>query len=624
MKPLNFLTKGSYRAAVCLLLAAVPYLTKAQVSQPLLFEDTPILPSALTASQSIVYNKLASSGDFSEIRVIQFNALAAAEQQGNVKVQVVGNVCGEVTFTAACVDYNNENEYAYYGRMMPKEDCECTDGEIIITKTTDGLVGNLRIGNLGYSIFDLGGGKQVIGRIPQGSLAYCGNVLEEAVDNPTGDPTGERSGGACNIRVLFLYTENAAIAFPGSITANINNAVNWANYTLVNSAVYPINAKFIIAGIESTGTHFVETPTMTTHSARVSISGNSWAQGRMAATGADIVVLFENKNNMDPTDDIAGETTLGGRWVAMDYYATYYPLILTHELGHTLMADHQFCPPSPPNTPGCKNTAGFAHAHTFVAKVGCGNNGRKTIMYGQIDAEQIANYSNPAVNFYNIPTGLAGTRDNAAIIRNFGCTAANHSTLFDDAFAVNISGPYSGCPNSYQYFSANIIGNALGTLTYEWRMAIGGVNYGSVISTNSFVTIQMPPNPNQMVSLKLTVTSSLQGTKVATTYIGVSYCGGLKPNKPNGGSDKIVSVNAYPNPSQGNINFEITANSDVKNGMLTIIDQFGKVVLTMQIEEISKASTYNIRDMTDFTTGLYTYQLNFEGEILAGKFSVIR
>ncbi len=620
MKPLNFLTSGSYRTVLCLLVAALPYSTKAQVTQPLLFENTPTLPSALTESQSNIYNKLTAPGLFSELRVIQFNSLADVEQDGNVKVNVVGNVCGEVTFRAVSVDYNNEDDYFYYGRMNPMEGSDCMDGELSLTKMTAGLTGELRIGNTSYNITDLGGGKQVLGRIPAGSFVTCLGAIEDALQSPEGDPTGDRSGTSCNIRVLVMISTSASTTILNSPFL-ASAAINKANQTLFNSAVFPSSGKFILVNTVDAPSWFDETG-MTTESALYSISGNQEAINLQNINGADIVVLYVNPDIMNPNDDAAGVAFLGGRWAAVDYTSSDQSRTFVHEIGHCLRGNHQFCPAGPVMTPGCLsvNTTGPAHAHEFTL----GNNGRKTMMYGQISSEMISHYSNPNVNFEGVATGITGTRDNASAMRGYGCTAANHSTLFDDAFFVNISGPYYGCPNSYQTFNANVTGNGLGTLTYEWRMAIGGVNYGPVFSTNSFVTIQLPSTPNQMVSLKLTVTSSIQGPKSATNYVGVTNCDGLKPEKPTGGTDKIASISAYPNPSQGSVRFEIMANEDVQNGRLSILDQYGKVIRNIKIEAINKASTMDLDGIEDLPTGLYSFVLNFGPDTKAGKFSVIR
>ncbi len=622
MKPFNFLASGSHRAMLCLLITAIPYLSFAQVTQSLLFADTPTLPSALTESQLGIYNKLTAPGLFSELRIIQFNSLAAVEQDGNVKVNVVGNVCGEVTFRAVGVDYNNENDYFYYGRMNPMEGSDCMDGELTLTKMTAGITGELRIGKTSYSITDLGGGKQVLGRIPAGSFVTCGGAIEDALQSPEDGPTGDRSGTSCNIRVLVIISASASTTIPNSPLL-ASSAINKANQTLFNSAVFPSSGKFILVNTVDAPSGFDETG-MTTSQALTSISGNQDAINLQNTNGADIVVLYVNPDIMNPNDDDAGVAFLGGRWAVVDYNSGDQSRTFVHEIGHCLRGNHQFCPPSPiPMTSGCfpLNATGPAHAHEFISG---GNNNRKTMMYGQISSDMISHYSNPNVNFEGVATGIVGTRDNASVMRGYGCTAANHSTLFDDAFFVNINGPYYGCPNSYQTFSANVTGNGLGTLTYEWRMAIGGVNYGPIFSTNSFVTIQLPSTPNQMVSLKLTVTSSIQGTKSATNYVGVTNCGGLKPDKPTGGTDKIASISAYPNPSQGSVQFEIIANEDVQNGRLSILDQYGKVIRNIQIEAIGKASTMNLNGIEGLPTGLYSFVLNFGSDTKAGKFSVIR
>jgi hypothetical protein len=245
-------------------------------------------------------------------------------------------------------------------------------------------------------------------------------------------------------------------------------------------------------------------------------------------------------------------------------------------------------------------------------------------MFSVVSDDQISYFSNPNVIYKGEPTGVAGTRDNASVIGSFGCTASNHSSMFDEDFDVSINGPMYGCPNTSQTFSANVTGNGLGALSYEWRMAIGGLNYGPVFSTNSSVTITLPSTPGQMVSLKLKVVSSLQGEKTATNYVGVASCGGFKPGKPGGTGNLLATISTYPNPSQGEVKFEVAVNSDVHQATLTVFDHFGKIVKVIPIEYLSKSGTNTIDGIEELPTGLYYYRLSFGAISQSGKFSVVQ
>ena len=599
------------------------------VAQSTLFSELPGGTSTLSTLQLGRFNEISGLNQYSELKVIQFNSLATTEQSGDIPINVSNSACGQVVFKAKNVDYHSENDYSWYGEMNPKESCDCKTGRLLLTKSSGELFGELQIGDENYVVEDLGGGKQTLGKVSNGQVDYCGGAVSNLQADLPNDIDEGRSGISCNIRVLVLGTESAMANAVNNFNGAVNNAINFMNQSLINSQISSVHANFVLAGIESTANYFDETGKTTLQCLNEIRATGGQATIRRNAVGADIVVLCLDPDILTP-DDFAGWGETPGRWVALDIKGPSASKLFAHEIGHNLGATHEPCATNDPSG-GCipAPVSGFNHAHTFLT--GCDNNKkRKTIMYGALQVDEIIpHYSNPAVNFDGKPTGVVGVRNNALTIKNSGCTAATYSTLFDDAFHVAISGPAWGCPNATLSFSADVSGNGVGNLTYEWRKAIGGTNYGPVFSTAASVSVQMPSTLNQLVSLKLKVTNGLNGETITRTK-GVivqhyASCGSISPDPgPEKDPSKAVYLSAFPNPSSTDITFELLATKNLGKGVLSIQDAYGKVIRTFDIESIDEGKSYFHQDLEGLPTGLYSYSLVADGKRETGKFNVFK
>jgi hypothetical protein len=106
-----------------------------------------------------------------------------------------------------------------------------------------------------------------------------------------------------------------------------------------------------------------------------------------------------------------------------------------------------------------------------------------------------------------------------------------------------------------------------------------------------------------MVSLRLTVTSSLQGSKGATHYINVTGCG-LAPNSPKASSGALI--NAYPNPSfGGSVNLSLSAVDEISSDIrIEILDQFGKTVKRYSNSPTGNSSVINLAENVELPLGI--------------------
>lgn len=157
-----------------------------------------------------------------------------------------------------------------------------------------------------------------------------------------------------------------------------------------------------------------------------------------------------------------------------------------------------------PNVP----TGPYEHAHKF--KTGCWpfRKDRRTIMYSVVDERQtIQHYSNPAVKFKDVNTGIADERDNARMLKNTACTVAGFresgSTTLE--LLAHISGDYFACPCKGVGLTSQNIGCDQGPFEYEWRTSLDGFNWSSIQSTQSsyYVGLSCEVGEGVFVSLRM-------------------------------------------------------------------------------------------------------------------------
>jgi hypothetical protein len=573
------------------------------------FTETSQNTTLLTSGQIQKLNKV-SAENYESTKIIEVKSLEEMASSGKITVDITGEVCGIVEFNATNVVFKSTNDYYWYGEMVSKSDCDCNKGYLSLTKTSEGLMGSVQIETNIYIIQDLGGGKQVLGKVPQSYTGSCGGATPQFQEPTTIEERGPTEN--CDIRVLILATPEA-MSSTGNFGLLVSSDFNKANQILQNSAIPSYAARLVLAGVLSTEGYFSEN-SKTFQTVLLEVSNNSTAISNRNIFGADIVVLYVRESIMD-NSSTAGIAYLGGRWAVIQSSGSDNGLVFAHEVGHILKANHELCTELSPGT-GCMASDGLvAHAHTFNTGKKCKEKLRKTVLYSVSGNDIVPFYSNPLVGLDGAVTGVTNESNNASMIRGFACTASNHSTLFQDQFDVNIKGEYTGCPNATVLLQAILQGTGIGAIAYAWRKSSDGINYGSVISTASEYNLVLPSTLGTTTFIKVTATNAQGQTKTAFFHVTVANSG-LCGNRSI--SDNSIKTGiAFPNPSEGYVNLLIPKGDT--DGKLQITDLSGKSVhFENEISETEDGIQLQIRIPLIYN-GVYFYQYRSKDNQYAGK-----
>lgn len=558
------------------LLAILANLTVLSGQGSLLFTETDWTPSELTQLQNDRLTRLATIYPQAGLWEVEFGAIENVQQNGRIEVEVPENEWGTVRFKAEIVEYNNSDDYLWYGEIEPygELECECNEGSLMLIKRQDELFGTIRLEGKVYEIEPLSGNKSAIGEVPENMLnnAVCG--VGSGNQNLTGGGDNEpvTSRENCNVvRVLFLHTPNAygTIGNPNTAAESVIAATNIA---LNKSDVSWGNLFFILAGVEEVN---IDETMMKPNQVLSAITFNQDAQDLRNQYGADIVVLFANRSIAD------FGTTAGIAWVGPSNSFAYgvvqsiganSSFVASHEIGHIFGALHEPCDAIEAGD-NCDDGGTFEHAHSFqfTKKKGvwpfCNTiiHTRKTIMFSEGSDEAIQHYSNPDVDFENVPTGITNARDNARLLKESACTVSGFRTL-TPSLSVVLTGPYTGCVGDGVEVCAEIEGGT-SSYTIKWYVADeDGLNYQYLPYNDNNVCLNytFPTEIGERYWIKVVVSDGQGNADSAFHPLRATCSGGqgLVIN-PNGGT----GVTVYPNPvSNGDIIFTFDLEEDAEVG----------------------------------------------------------
>ncbi|RMG84700.1 MAG: hypothetical protein D6714_07400 [Bacteroidetes bacterium] len=292
------------------LLAILANVTLLRGQSTLLFTETDWTASELSQKQNERLARLANVYPSDKIWEVEFGAIENVQNNGRIELAVPENECGTIKFYAETVEYNNSDDYLWYGEIEPygEQECECNEGSLMLIKRQDELFGTIRLEGKVYEIEPLSGDKAAIAEVPQSRLndAVCG-VVDESQNLTGGGEVSVTSRENCNfVRVLFLHTTNAFSTFGNPQTA-AESVIATTNIALNKSAVSGATLHFLLAGVEQVA---IDETMKTSEQVLSEVTFNQTAQNLRNQYGADIVILFADRSIAD-FGDVAGRAWVG-------------------------------------------------------------------------------------------------------------------------------------------------------------------------------------------------------------------------------------------------------------------------------------------------------------------------
>lgn len=191
----------------CLLLAFNMLIAQPTVKLFTFLDESNIV---LNDIQNQRLSKLENLGGYSNLYYAQINNLKNSQDKGKVLIQFPFSNCGEVVYSIVRNEYESESNYKWYGVIKSIDSCYCGIGELMILSKYGEKLGNGRVGNKIFEIYDLTGGLLVFAVSSQ-ETEYNGVDLDltdlgQIENNNLNGINSSVTDGNCPVRVLIMYT----------------------------------------------------------------------------------------------------------------------------------------------------------------------------------------------------------------------------------------------------------------------------------------------------------------------------------------------------------------------------------------------------------------------------------
>ncbi|MBK8193271.1 MAG: hypothetical protein IPK76_08695 [Lewinellaceae bacterium] len=448
-------------------------------------------------------------------------------------------------------------EILWYGELLPDAN-HPYDGFATMSKYNGKVSGHFTLDETDYAIHDIGGGLHVLEEVIDENEYVCG--FQAPVGSGGEIPTPASAERTCNpeVRVLVLWTQDAAAAalFSG-IDAVANMAIAEANQALKNSLVHPTDLRFVLAhkqllsGFTESGQINFDLNALLSNSIVVQPG-----TGLRDLHAADCVLLLTNGDYGDflgltpscgPSD--------GNSFSIVQVGAALSRMTFTHELGHQFGCKH-----SPGNNNGnCEPD--FERPYEFRCGGFLNQKLRITLMEAGVNKKnRIPHFSNPEATYgghatgrFSEPNGIAET-NNARQLREQACLVAGFRSS-DDLSSV-ISGLTQICDwqlGTPKQWLANVTGGSQGVYDLSWQISVNnGVTFGPVLSSTDNLTLDVEDfEVGDFFVIRLTVVASNGETIYDFHTVDIVDCEDPHGRVASGKAEPVLQF--APNPAKDRI-----------------------------------------------------------------------
>ncbi|MEK6677525.1 MAG: M12 family metallo-peptidase, partial [Planctomycetota bacterium] len=300
-------------------------------------------------------------------------------------------------------------------------------GSFVLVREGDAVVIDVHVPSKGnFEIRSLASGINVIRHVNDAGLAPCGSNRRQlspavaqvrAVDGSAGDPPP----GQATVDVMVLYTAQARAAAGGTDPMNAVAAlfVAEANAAYANSLV---NARLRLVYAGEIG--YTESGSANMDLSRLTTVGDGYldnAHTLRETFHADMVSLLVN--NFDYCGIAWMNYGESRAFSVVDFSCG--AMTFAHELGHNMGCAHDRANPTPPG----QYSHSYGHRFTGLS----GYQWRTIMAYAP--GTRVPHFSNPAVLYDGVPTGvaegMANSADNARTINLSAATVSNYRPALD-------------------------------------------------------------------------------------------------------------------------------------------------------------------------------------------------
>jgi len=533
---------------------------------------------------------------------------------------------------------DGEKGYSWIGSIN-SPDAKQAIGSIHLVNTEQQIGGSVDIEGATFEIQPLGNAKDhvLVQHDKEYRGAFCGIVDKDGgkhqhiYSEKSNANSSTNSVTPCSqVRqsVLVVYTASAANG--RNMPSMINTAIQETNEIYANSQISNVRVKLA----HTQQVSFNETDDIDDDIDSLQI--NTQISSLRSQYDADLVILIVD------TDGYSGgiastilATDTSEVFALTDVNDMNSPdYLFAHELGHLQGAQHH---PDDPTEAFEPFSYGFGHRFSYISFLNPVRKKKATVMAYRNPSsspfpksyERIKYFSNPNVIYRGKTTGIANERDNHRVLENTAVQIAN----FANPNELNANIIVMGDNISGYNFIADACGGTA-SLSYEWRFGSSFNSYGSIVSTSSSFSSQLPSGTT---FVKLTVSS---GNKTAIAYYTLYVPEPVEPCDPFSGepcdviSKQTVKEDdnlpiatalevAYPNPfnPSTNISYSLAESQNIK---IEVYNLNGARVAILA-EGSQTAGQYSIAfNAQNLPSGTYIVRMLTEQKVFTQKITLIK